>query len=76
MNAAHAVHVAAKERQVQLTLRVPPGWVTRLEALAAAMSRPVPITPTAALRYVVEKGLEAAEAEVGLKPPKKAGGAK
>lgn len=69
MNTAHAAGMAAKERQVQLTLRVPPSWVTRLEKLAETMSTPIEVSPTAALRYVVERGLEAAEGEYGLKPP-------
>jgi hypothetical protein len=69
MNTAHASGMAAKERQVQLTLRVPPGWVTRLEKLAEIMSSPIEVSPTAALRYVVEKGLEAAEAKYGIKVP-------
>lgn len=53
--------------KVSVSLRVPPAWVTRLEKLAEVMSSPIEVTPTAALRYVVEKGLEAAESEYGIK---------
>ncbi len=69
MSTGHAASVAAtRERQIQLTLRVPQPIVERLEKLAEAMSGPVPLSPTAVLRYVVEQGLEAAEAEFGTKP--------
>lgn len=61
-------------KQVQITLRFPEEWLSRVDAIKKAGSRPGnEWTRVDALRYIVAKGLEPAEAELGIKPPTKKG---
>lgn len=56
----------------QLPLRVPKEWAPRIDAIALALSRPgIPIKQSDALRHIVALGLDAAEAQLGLKHPRK-----
>jgi hypothetical protein len=61
-----------KSNNVQRSVRFPESYLPRLEAVAAALSRPgIEVTATDAIRYALELGLVAAEKELGLagKPP-------
>jgi predicted transcriptional regulator len=53
---------------IQLTLRLPADQASRLDAIAAAMSGPaVKATRAEAVRYVLERGYENAERDLGIK---------
>ncbi len=64
--------VMATGKQIQTTLRVPEEWADRIDAIAKAMSRPGnDATRVEALRYLIERGFEPAEHELGIKPAAK-----
>jgi hypothetical protein len=53
---------------IQLTLRLPGDQAARIDAIAAAMSGPaVKATRVEAVRYVLERGYENAEKDLGIK---------
>jgi predicted DNA-binding protein len=61
-------------RQFQITLRIPEEWLTRVDAIASAMSRPGnEANRVAAIRFIVENGLEPTERELGIKAAKPKG---
>lgn len=56
-----------KEKSLNLTVRVTESMFGRIERLAESLSRPgSPATRSMALRYVLVKGLDAAESLRGL----------
>jgi hypothetical protein len=61
----------AKERQIQISVRVPEAWIARLERIADAMPHPGLASGNMALahRHALELGMAQAEAEYGIKPP-------
>lgn len=62
------VRYMSKTKQVQITIRIPPEWVTRLDAIARAMSLPgVEANRALAMRHVVANGLEPTEMRLGLR---------
>jgi hypothetical protein len=59
-----------KERTIQLTVRVPISWADRIARVAAVLSERsgLAVSPTAALRRMVERALVTDETELGIKP--------
>lgn len=56
-----------KEKSLNLTVRVTESMFARIERLAECLSRPgIPSSRSMALRYVITKGLDAAESIRGL----------
>jgi hypothetical protein len=60
-----------KERQIQISVRVPEAWIARLERIANAMPHPGLASGNMALahRHSLELGMAQAEAEYGIKTP-------
>jgi predicted DNA-binding protein len=57
--------VAKDERTIQTAVRIPETWPERLDAVAAALSRPgLELTRTDVLRMALAHGLLALEAEI------------
>ncbi len=61
-----------KERQIQISVRVPEAWIARLERIANAMPHPGLASGNMALahRHSLELGMAQAEDEYGITPPK------
>jgi hypothetical protein len=69
----HEIQSPAMGKQAQTTVRYPEEWLPRIDAVAKAMSRPgIDVNRTDALRYLLAKGLDVAESELGIKSKSKA----
>jgi predicted transcriptional regulator len=57
-------------KPLQISVRIPQEWLDRLDQVARAMSRPgTEASRAEAIRFLVARGFEAAEKELGIKPP-------
>lgn len=70
MDLVHSAPVPPR-KSIQITLRLYEEDADRLEAIAKAMSGPgIEAAPVDAVRYVLARGYEPSERELGIKPTK------